>query len=505
MSNRSHAVKSFLFDLIGQFSIQIATFIVTPIFISNISDALYGLWLTIGAVVMWFSLADGGIGVTLTRHLVSLRVKNEKVVDVINSAVFFFLIISFLLFILSLPIYSFLINFFHIEPKDRLIFLLLYEFSVAACIANLLASIYSASLESCKYLVLVRNINSITFLISLLLSAIFVLAYKDVVYLAVCQFLGAMSRLFLLYYYTKTKIRDYKFKFLKNFSILKKIIKDGGFFQLSRIANIVSTSTDTVFITSFLGPTLVPVYTFTTKLPQMASITLASKVPNILFVGFSELIENNQIDKVKNIFQSMLILLVRFGLFFSIYIFFYNSLFINLWVGEKYFAGSTLNIVIVILMLYDFVIRGSIGIIYAYGSFKKIGTVSIAEVLINIILSIVLIKIYGLFGLILATLLSRFFTTGLLFIKFTSSNSLIDASLGKRLVFVVITAFPTVLFFFFFDQVYSSNSWVKLILAFLSGILINFISYDLRKWLAIRKTMCLKDQFYYLLLNNSSR
>ena len=505
MSNRSHALKSFFFDLLGQFSIQIATFIVTPIFITNINDALYGLWLTVGAVVMWFSLADGGIGISLTRHLVSLRVKNGNIVDVINSAVFFFLIISFLLILLSIPIYAFLIDFFHIQPTDRRVFQLLYEFSVAACVANLLSSIYSASLESYRYLVLVRNINSITILLSLLFSAILVLIYKDIIYLALSQLLGAISRLFLLYYYTKANIQEYKLKIISNFSILKKIIKDGGFFQLSRIANIVSTSTDTVFITSFLGPTLVPIYTFTTKLPQMASITLASKVPNILFVGFSELIENNQLDKVKNIFQSMLVLLVRFGLFFSIYIFFFNALFIDLWVGKKYFAGSAINIIIVILMLYDFIIRGSIGIIYAYGNFKKIGIFSIAEVFINVTLSIIFIKTYGLIGLILATLLSRFFTTGYLFIRFTSANSLIDRKLVKQLVFVVITAIPTVITLFFFDQIYTSSSWVKVIVSFSIGILINFISYDLRKWLKVRKTMNLKDQFYYLMLNSSGR
>ena len=71
MSDRKkRALSGILAGTSGSAPLQIVTLIVTPLYLNLTSQELFGLWLTLAAILGWIKIGDMGLGMALTRRAV---------------------------------------------------------------------------------------------------------------------------------------------------------------------------------------------------------------------------------------------------------------------------------------------------------------------------------------------------------------------------------------------------------------------------------------------------
>jgi O-antigen/teichoic acid export membrane protein len=483
---RSHkAIDGFAVDLLGQIITQFLTFVSIPIIISNTNQSNYGFWLTIGSIMSWISITDLGIGTALTRQLIKVQtifagdqLLNKRNI-LLSTSFVFFLFAGIVFFVCSVFLYPLTIKWFHISAIDSQTYFFTYFLAGFAGAISLPLSIYGGVLEANQKMVLNRNVATVASLFNIFLSVVSIYFLKDVQFLALSLLLTVLLKSLILYFYAH---KNYEFSL--NFSSVSKhefqgLLKFGGNFQLAKLANTVASNTDNLFIGSYLGMGFVPIYTFTSKLYQTFSVVIVSKISGVLFPGLAEIFDQEGQNKIQFIFTCLIKLLFRIGILGSVLVFLFNHVFVRLWVGEFNFGGDYLNWVLVYLLFYETLFRGTAALIMVYGDMANWAYVSLIEAILNIAFSTLLIQDYGLTGIAFATAVSRTFTTGAYLIFYFVQKGLINKSLIKVVLEVLLKSIPSIAFLFMYKLFIVDYTWLGLIAGGILGILINIITFDL--------------------------
>ncbi|MEY4986532.1 MAG: hypothetical protein RL567_311 [Bacteroidota bacterium] len=483
---RSHrAIDGFAVDLLGQIITQFLTFVSIPIIISNTNQSNYGFWLTIGSIMTWISITDLGIGLALTRQLIKVQTiflgdqLLEKRNILLSTSFVFFLFAGIVFFVCSIFLYPLSIKWFHISSIDGQTYFYTYFLAAFAGAISLPLSIYGGILEANQKMVLHRNVATVASLFNIFFSVLSIYFYRDVQFLALSLLLTVLLKSLILYFYAH---KNYKFSI--NFSSFSKhefqgLLKFGGNFQLAKLANTVASNTDNLFIGSYLGLGFVPIYVFTSKLFQTFSVVIVSKIPGVLFPGLAEIFDQEGQKKIQFIFTCLIKLLFRIGLFGSVLIFLFNHVFVRLWVGEFNYGGDCLNWVLVYLLFYETIYRGTAALVMVYGDMANWAYVSLIEAILNIVLSILFVRDFGLVGIAFATAVSRTFTTGAYLIYYFKQKGLISKSLINVVLDVFLKSIPTIAFLFLYKLFFVNHTWLWLIAGGMLGVLINIITFDL--------------------------
>lgn len=127
----------------------------------------------------------------------------------------------------------------------------------------------------------------------------------------------------------------------------------------------------------------------------------------MLFPGIAQLFEQSDFNKIQSVYIKLSNIAVRIGLLTGVIYFTINEAFINIWVGPENFGGIKLSAIFVIWIVFESFVRGITIIIHSSGKLKSLAIVSCIEAIINICLTLLLINLIGIFGAVLASVLSR--------------------------------------------------------------------------------------------------
>ncbi len=485
MSRKRKALFGFSADLAGQAMTTILSLFAVPIIISSIPKLEYGFWLTIGSIMSWIAISDLGIGMALSRNLISI-IHNEndnytyiKVNKFVSTSLVIFMLCGSLFFLIALVVFPYTINWFKVPNLGYYNYKLTYFICTLAGSISLPLSIYSGILEAVQRLALNRNINTISNIINLILGMILIYYFNSAVFLSLALLISVIFKSFVSYIYSK-KFLNYKFS-ISFFSTTyaKSLLSFGGYFQIGKIANTLATNTDSVFISKYLSAENLPAYNFSSKLYQIFGVVLSSKIPLALFSGLSEVVDSSASEKIYNVFKVIFKLLLRIALFSAAFTYFFNNVFIKLWVGDIYYAGEMVNYVLVYLILYETLVRGTSAIIYAFGELRNWAVVSFFESILNVVLSLFLIQKYNIFGLLIATAISRTLTSGLYLIYFLIEKNILDFTYFITTLTIILKSAPTIIFMFLCSIVVVINNWFDLFIFSFCFCLVNLISFDL--------------------------
>jgi hypothetical protein len=109
-------------------------------------------------------------------------------------------------------------------------------------------------------------------------------------------------------------------------------------------------------------------------------------------------------------------------MFFSIVIFFTIDSFISLWIGPDKLIGNVALIFLVIILFHRITIKPLLIIKDTNGLFKETRIIAIAEAILNLTFSIILIKLFGIKGVLFATILSTLLTNFWFYPKYIYKN-----------------------------------------------------------------------------------
>ena len=485
MSSRTQkALLGFLSDVGGMIALTIITFLAAPIILELTSQTLYGFWITTISILGYLALTDLGLGMSLTRLVAALASKGDskKINGVINTAFFTFCGIGLVFFLIGYSFLSYIPSWFKIPKEESELVLSAYRVAIISGALALPLSVFSAVVVGFQQMAVINISKNIISIVGVGLSVFLLYSEIGLVALPLGTLFTVIASSIVSFIYAKKYSPELKLSLLEfNKNDLKKLVSFGGYFQLNRMANTVALSSDNIVITSIMGPASVTPYAFTSKLPILFSVTLASKLPNAIFPAMTEMFANNEIVKLRQTYNRLTFFAVRVALFGGALMFIANPKFVKLWVGVENYGGDFLNFVFVLWVIFDTIIRGTTAIVYASGDLRNFKIASSIEAVLNITISLALIGPFGLAGVALGTLISKLLTTGF-YLPYWVCRKLdmsIKSLINKSIIPPVIRSIPSILITFILAQYLSlNNGWFWLILISATLSITNFLMFE---------------------------
>jgi len=383
--------------------------ICTPIILNRLGQTEFGLYNLTSSIISYLSLLTLGFGASYIRFYSRYKAKNdEEGIEKLNGLyMVVFLIMGFVALILGLILSfnsSILFNNTY-STKDlhiAKILLLLLTFNMAISFPM---SVYSAIITSQEEFIFQKIINiGKTFLSPAISIVAIFLGYGSIGMVVSITIISLLID-FLNIYYCKKKINA-KFKFGKiDKFLLKEIAIFSFFIAINQLIDQINTQTDKIILGKMINAGAVAVYTIGATIQAMyvnfsiaVHSVFAPKIHKIINSG-----DKNVDDQLTDLFikigrvQFFILMLIATGFVF------FGKFFVLKWAGEGYDLVYYLVIILMIPSTVPLIQNIGIEIQRAKNKHQFRSLVYLLIAIINVAMSIVLCKYYGILGVTIGT------------------------------------------------------------------------------------------------------
>jgi len=407
-----NSIYNITYGLGSQIIITLLSFVSRTVFIHTLGNEYLGINGLFSNILTMLSLANLGIGGSIAYSLYKpLAIKDEaKIKAYMNFYEKAYRSIGIIVLALGFSILPFLNYFMKAPPNIPHISLIYSLFVINSGVTYFF--IYKSSIivaDQKNYIV--TRINCLFSIVSITIQIIILITTKNFILSLSLQIILTMIQNSYIahiankrYSYIKEKNKERLDKNEK-----KLIFKNLSALSLYNLSGVIYNGTDNIVISSIIGVYAVGIYSnyymIISSLKSILGQIFNSLIPSI---GNLNAVE----DEEKKYFIFNILYLTNFWIYgiCSICLVILLNPFITLWLGDKYL----LDFFIVFILFIDFftggintassVFKSSSGL-YWYGKFGPI-----VCVIINLVLSILLVKYIGIAGVILGTLISRLAT-----------------------------------------------------------------------------------------------
>lgn len=474
-----NSIKNTITNVICNISIILIGLISQAIFI-KIMDAEYlGINGLFTNILSFLGIVELGIGNAIVYNLYKPIANNEY--DTIKSLICFYKkaynIIAFIIFILGIlivPFLPFFIGQTNLDLNFNIVYILFLLNMISTYILSFRTSIFLASQQNYKV-----KINNLFYRLTVNLLQLIFLYFTKNYYLYLI--IAIITQLFFNYLINNKALKEFPYLREKKVEKLSKEIETDIFKKIKalffhKIGGFIVNGTDNIIISKFFNVLTVGLYSnyfliinsLTTLFNQIITGTTAS-VGNMLVTETKE--------KSFDIFKKIRFLNYWIAVFSSICTLCIIQSFISVWIGEQYLLDYSV-VIILVINYYQKIMRNT------YNSFKDAAgiweedkLIPIVESILNIIFSILCLKIFGLSGVFMGTVISGLALWCYSYPKFVYkklfNRSYLDyakETLGYIFLFVILASGT----YYISTIIRFSNVWYQLISnSFLSMIIPN--------------------------------
>ena len=385
-------------------------FLLTPYMIRSLGTELYGLWVLLNSIIIYFGLASFGFGTTLLTEISqteNLTMINKHITTIFVFFMLIILAVSFIFLIIMYYFDSFFIVGDAIVPIAKTTFAIMF----LLFIVNFVTSIFHIVLFA-KGLLYIQNMINI---IQAIMTAVFmfgVLYYGyTVVALAIVNLIVSSLMFVYVVHITKTKIKIIIRKHYFDSAILKKmLVPSMHYFLITSTAMIILYS-DNIILSSLAGLSSVAVYSIGYKLIDMSQQILF-KIVDVVIPDIAKLYGNREYTKILKLHNKLLFYSLSLAVPGYAILFYWGLDMITLWVGESFTIDQSIFNVFILFGLWHTWVHVSAIFIVAMGIHKETSYMGIVDAVLNILISIILFQYYGVYGVAMGTLLAHILTNG---------------------------------------------------------------------------------------------
>lgn len=378
------------------------SFFITPFLLYKLGSEYYGLWILSLSLLGWFWLFTLGLPMAVQREISMHLAKNDvaKVNQVFTCGLVMFtslgVVAAAALFTLSAFSESFNVN-------DTRAFTILLSVLCLKVFGDFFSYSFSGFFAGLLRFDIDQNIASIGVLIQTTMIVLLVDSwgiYSIVIATIITDvFIHSMQ-----VYYAKKIYPPLKFDMaLFNLAELRKLFDYAKHIIGLSITKLLYTRTDTIIITQMLGLNSVALFSIPSRLCVQVG-TLTTAVSGVFFPILSRK------QSLNEELQAPFMKIVRLNLFvsFSLYcpLLVLAGQFIVLWAGDSFASSVDLVGLMVFALLTQATAMPARDVLYAQANHKLFTVAHTVGAILNITLSITLIKTLGLIGLPLATALT---------------------------------------------------------------------------------------------------
>ncbi len=385
-------------------------FILFPFIVHHVGAEMYGIWLLVGSVTGYFGLLDFGFGTALVKYVAQYNARGDKetINKMINSVFLFYIGVGLIIFSALILIGTSGLSLFKIDTEDywiaRYIFYITAVTSLTSWPIRSFQSIYAGLQRydiAAKLTVFGSSVNAaITWvvlssgygIIELIFFQVIASTLLQVIHIFVIHRLAPYITLKREYMTTKT---------LRNIFTFSVVI----FF--TNIAGMIILYTDQIVLGVFLSMSAITFYSVARKLHQVVqSVWYLSG--SALLPAITEMDTLKEKEKIERILYTGSKYRCAITFMALVPIFVLADHIIRFWMGESY---EWIGLVARVYLLYWFILApfGTIGnTLLAKERFKPILYLNMGNAVLNLLLSIILVRYYGLLGVVLGTTIPYF-------------------------------------------------------------------------------------------------
>lgn len=412
-SRTFNSIRNILTGFVGQFIYILAGFINRSVFIQCLSSEYLGVNGLFTNILSMLSLADLGIGTAIVYALYKpLAERNkEEISRLMNFYSKAYTSIGVIIFILGLGLIPFLESMIGSAPNIKesiYIIYLIYLFNTSIT--------YFASYKSSLIIADQKNYVStlitygVYFLQTIIQIIVLFITKNFIAYLIVQSICAVLQNIII------SIMADIMYPYLKEYKNLyiskkarKNLIADVRALILVKLGSVLVMNTDNIIITYCSGLSIVGLLSNYTML-----VNAINRVLQQLFNGITASVGNLNAKESRKRKEQMfeVINFCNFWLFgFSaICIILLINDVIHVWIGKQYILPQS----IAVMLAINFYMVGMQNAVWTYkntlGIFQKGRYLLLLTAAINLILSLILGKTIGLFGILLSTAIARVLT-----------------------------------------------------------------------------------------------
>ncbi len=320
--------------------------IVTPLIMRKLGVESYGLFVVINVLVGLLSLLDFGLIPTLIKSIAFHYEKNDfpNLYKVINSAVFIYLGLGFVVSVLLFFLKDIVLRSLNIEISQKEVWLTM---SLAALIftANGIRVVVGSILNGLQRYDLGAKIMMWNVLLLNFLMLSFVYAGGGFLALISSQLISVVFLIGGYYYHSKKLIPLWKLKLEFDKKLILPELRFGGFAFVNQIASTALFQLDKLLLSAILGPAAVPYYALPGTVAQKMQ-DVSSSLSGVLFPLSTKLHTSNENERSQTIYRRSITLTAFIMASLAFVVVLFSREIMKYWLGQDFADKSTDTLVV---------------------------------------------------------------------------------------------------------------------------------------------------------------
>ncbi len=503
-SRTKNSFKNIIFNNIYQILGIVLNFVVRTIFIKTLGEKFLGINGLFTNILSILSLAELGVGTAMIYSMYKPIANDDK--DKLIQLVSYYqvlyrriAIIIFVIGIVIVPILPYIVNV-DIEIRSIQIYYLLYLLnSVSSYLLLYKTSIVIASQK--EYII--KKYDIFFLIIRTILQSIILIKYNNYILYLVIQLLSTIMANIL-----KSRKAEKEYSYIKNKSELpetdkKEIWKNIKSLLYYQIGNTMLNNTDNILISVILGTIFVGYYSNYSMI-----ITAIAGICALIFTSLQSSIGNYNIEsssEEKYILYKTLNFLafIVYGFCSMMFLILFQD-FITFWIGNQYLVSQDVLYIIVLNFYICGILYPNWCFRYTTNLFNSAKYAILICSILNIVLSIILGLKFGMFGIFIATAISRLCTT-FWYEPYILFKTIFKEKVNKYFTSQLLHFVILIVLFVFINKICSliivSNIILRIILKAICGGLI-FMTVSILMFRKKTEYIFLKEKIYNLVKKN---
>lgn len=399
----------------SQIMTVILSFVVRTVFVKMLTVEYLGINGLFSNIITMLSLADLGVGIAIpyTLYKPLAEENKEKIKVLMNFYKKIYNFIGFIVLVIGIMLTPFLGFIIKEIPNIENIKIIYILFVINASVSyffiykKLLIDSDQKGYIANKIIMICTLIKTVFEIIVLYLTRNYILYLIISIIISILQNVLISIKCNKIYPYITESTND----IIKKEDVIE-LKKNIFALMIYRIGTVVLTGTDNIIISKILGVVAVGIYS-NYLLIESSLTRIISKISEAITASIGNLVVTTDNEKSKDIFYKLMFFNNCIYSLCAILLTVLINPFINLWLGEEYLLSNVCAFAIGL----NFYIYGMQNVVSsfrnAYGLFVQGRYRPILMVIVNIIVSIVLAKYIGILGVIIGTIVSRLFITGI--------------------------------------------------------------------------------------------
>lgn len=454
--------------------------IYTPIMLSLVGKSEYGIYQVADSVISYLSLINLGVLGAYAKYYTTAQRKRKYSIDEVNGIFLSVLLcMSFICIIVGLVLIRnieiLLGNGFTVDEyalSRTLMLILIVNMAI-----TFPAGLFEHNITVNEKFFVARLIVLLSTLLNPFIALPLLLLGYGSIGLVLTSTLLTISAAITETAYCFIKL-NMKFSISKNaFEMLKDIGGFTFFVFLNQIIDLINWNVDKILIGRFMGSSSVAVYSIGGQLRQMFS-SFPNAIRSVFQPQMYKMVASNESDnnissffcKVGHI-QCLILLPILFG-FICL-----GRQFIILWTGNDYIEAYYVALCIMIPIAIPHMQDIGIDLQRAKNKHQTRSVVYAVIALLNIVLTVPFVQIFGITGASIATGISLFLGQGLFMNLFYAYVLHIDIKrFWQQLTLIINTEFLIAIIFFILFQLINIDTWFKLTISVLLYIFVYILT-----------------------------